>query len=47
VQMYIFKISIDEKAIHEKLKAKQKMPVKKSKFQERLEEMAKQQKNRK
>ncbi len=43
VQMYIFKKAINEEAIHAQLKAKQKMPVKKSKFQERLEEMAKQQ----
>ena len=43
VQMFIFKKLIDEDAIHAQLKAKQKMPVKKSKFQERLEEMAKKQ----
>ncbi len=43
VQMYIFKKAINEEAIHAQLKAKQKMPVKKSKFQERLEQMAKQQ----
>ena len=43
VQMYIFKKLIDEDAIHAQLKARQKMPVKKSKFQERLEEMSKKQ----
>ena len=42
VQMWIFKRLIDEDAIHAQLKAKQKMPVVKSKFQSRLEEMAKQ-----
>jgi YidC/Oxa1 family membrane protein insertase len=43
VQMWIFKKMIDEDAIHAQLKARQKIPVKKSKFQERLEEMAKKQ----
>ena len=42
VQMWIFKKLIDEDAIHAQLKAKQKMPVTKSKFTERLEAMAKQ-----
>jgi YidC/Oxa1 family membrane protein insertase len=42
VQMWIFKRLIDEDAIHAQLKAKQKMPVVKSKFQSRLEEMTKQ-----
>jgi YidC/Oxa1 family membrane protein insertase len=42
VQMWIFKKLINEDAIHAQLKAKQKMPVTKSKFQERLEAMAKQ-----
>ncbi len=42
VQMYIFKITIDEDKIHAQLKAKQKIPVTKSKFQTRLEEMTKQ-----
>ena len=42
VQMWIFKSFIDEDAIHAQLKAKQKMPVTKSKFTERLEAMAKQ-----
>ena len=42
VQMWIFKKLIDEDAIHAQLKAKQKMPVVKSKFTARLEEMAKQ-----
>jgi hypothetical protein len=40
--MWIFKRLIDEDAIHAQLKAKQKMPVVKSKFQSRLEEMTKQ-----
>lgn len=42
VQMWIFKRLINEDAIHAQLKAKQKMPVVKSKFTERLEAMAKQ-----
>lgn len=42
VQMYIFKKLVNEDEIHAQLKAKQKMPVVKSKFQARLEEMAKQ-----
>jgi YidC/Oxa1 family membrane protein insertase len=42
VQMWIFKKLIDEDAIHAQLKAKQKIPVTKSKFTERLEAMAKQ-----
>jgi len=42
VQMFLFKKLINEDAIHAQLKAKQKMPVKKSKFTERLEAMAKQ-----
>lgn len=46
VQMWIFKKLINEEAIHAQLKAKQKMPVKKSKFAEKLEEMTKQQRNK-
>lgn len=42
VQMWIFKKLINEDAIHAQLKAKQKMPVVKSKFTERLEAMTKQ-----
>ena len=42
VQMYIFKKLIDEDKIHAQMKAKQKVPVTKSKFQIRLEEAAKQ-----
>jgi len=42
VQMFIFKKLVNEDAIHAQLKAKQKMPVTKSKFQSRLEEMSKQ-----
>ena len=44
VQMYIFKQLIDEDKIHAQMKAKQKVPVAKSKFQTKLEEMSKQQK---
>lgn len=43
VQMWIFKKLVDEEAIHAQIKARQKVPVKKSKFQEKLEEMAKKQ----
>ncbi|MCE1199667.1 MAG: membrane protein insertase YidC [Marinilabiliales bacterium] len=43
VQMYVFKKLIDEDKIHAQMKAKQKVPVTKSKFQMRLEEMSKQQ----
>ncbi len=43
VQMYIFKKIVNEEQIHARLKAKQKMPVKKSKFQEKMDEMAKRQ----
>jgi len=42
IQMFIFKKTTDEEAIRAQLKAKQKKPVKKSKFQQRLEDMAKQ-----
>ncbi len=42
VQMFIFKKLVNEDAIHAQIKAKQKMPVTKSKFQARLEEMTKQ-----
>lgn len=42
VQMYIFKKLIDEDKIHAQMKAKQKVPVTKSKFQMRLEEATKQ-----
>lgn len=41
VQMFIFKKLINEDEIHAQLKAKQKMPVVKSKFAKRLEEMTK------
>ena len=43
VQMYIFKKLVNEDAIHAQIKAKQKMPVTKSKFQARLEEVARKQ----
>ena len=42
VQMYIFKKLIDEDKIHAQMKAKQKVPVTKSKFQTRLEEATRQ-----
>jgi len=42
VQMFIFKKLIDEDKIHAQLKAKQKVPVTKSKFQMKLEEAARQ-----
>ncbi len=41
-QMYLMRRFVDEDAIHAKLQANKKKPVKKSKFQARLEEMAKQ-----
>jgi YidC/Oxa1 family membrane protein insertase len=41
-QMYLMRKFVDEKAIHAKLQANKKKPVKKSKFQQKLEEMAKQ-----
>jgi len=43
VQMFIFKKLIDEDKIHAQLKAKQKIPVVKSKFQTKLEEVARRQ----
>lgn len=43
VQMWIFKKLVNEEAIHAQIKARQKMPVRKSKFQEKLEEMSKKQ----
>ena len=42
VQMFIFKKLVNEDQIHAQIKAKQKMPVTKSKFQAKLEEMSKQ-----
>lgn len=42
LQMYIFRRTTDEEAIRVQLKAKQKKPVKKSKFQKKLEEMTRQ-----
>jgi YidC/Oxa1 family membrane protein insertase len=40
-QMYIFRRYVDEKALLDKINLHQKKPVKKSKFQERLEKMTK------
>ena len=41
-QNYLFKQFVDEKEILRKIEEKKAKPVKKSKFQQRLEEMAKQ-----
>lgn len=41
-QQYLFKYFVDEKAIHARIQENKKKPVKKSGFQQRLEEMAKQ-----
>lgn len=46
-QNYLFKQFVDEKEILRKIEEKKSKTVKKSKFQQRLEEMAKQQGNRK
>lgn len=46
-QMAIFNRMVDDKAIHEKISANKKKPVKKSGFQKRLEDMAKMQQSRK
>lgn len=42
-QMFIFKKMIDEDALHAKIEENKKKPVKKSKWQQRMEELAKQQ----
>lgn len=42
LQMFIFKKAIDEDKIRKQITAKQKKPAKKSKFQKRLEDMARQ-----
>lgn len=41
-QMYLIRLTINEDKIHAKLQANKKKPIKKSKFQQRLEDMAKQ-----
>ncbi len=41
VQMYIFRLSIDEDKLRSKIEANKKKPIKKSGFQKRLEEAAK------
>jgi YidC/Oxa1 family membrane protein insertase len=41
-QIYLIKATIDEKKLHQQIEANKKKPVKKSGFQKRLEEMAKQ-----
>lgn len=46
-QNYLFKQFVDEKEILRKIEEKKSKTVKKSKFQQRLEDMAKQQGNRK
>jgi len=43
LQMYIFKISINEDRLRRQIEQAKKKPVKKSNFQKRLEEMQKQQ----
>ena len=43
LQMFIFKISINEDKLRRKIEQAKKKPVKKSNFQKRLEEMQKQQ----
>lgn len=45
VQMFIFRYAIDEKKLHAKLKANMLKPVKKSKWQSRMDEIIKQQNN--
>ncbi len=45
-QTYIIRQTVDDEAVHAKLKENSKKPVKKSRFQQKLEEMAKQQKRR-
>ena len=42
LQMYLIRQTIDEDKIHAKLQANKKKPVKKSKFQQKMEDMAKQ-----
>ena len=41
-QQYLFKAFLDEDAIHRQIQENKKKPVKKSGFQQRLEDMAKQ-----
>jgi YidC/Oxa1 family membrane protein insertase len=41
-QMYLIRLTIDEDKIHAQLQANKKKPAKKSKFQKKLEDMAKQ-----
>ena len=43
LQMFIFRYAIDEKKLRSKLKANMLKPVKKSKWQARMDEMVKQQ----
>lgn len=46
-QTYLIRQTVDDEAVHAKLKETSKKPVKKSRFQQKLEEMAKQQQKRK
>jgi YidC/Oxa1 family membrane protein insertase len=46
-QMYIFRRFVDEKALHRKIEEQKKKPVKKSKWAERMEALAKQQETNK
>ncbi|MDL2296689.1 membrane protein insertase YidC [Bacteroidales bacterium OttesenSCG-928-B11] len=43
LQMWIFRMAVNEERVHEQLKQNMKKPVKKSKWQAKMEEMAKQQ----
>jgi YidC/Oxa1 family membrane protein insertase len=46
-QMYLFRRFVDEKALHKKIEENKKKPVKKSKWQARMEELAKKQETQK
>ncbi len=46
LQMWLIRQTINEDKLHAKMQANKKKPIKKSKFQQRLEEMAKQQQQR-
>ncbi|MBO4489367.1 MAG: membrane protein insertase YidC [Bacteroidales bacterium] len=43
LQMWIFRVAVDDEKLHEQLKANMKKPVKKSKWQIKMEELQKQQ----
>jgi YidC/Oxa1 family membrane protein insertase len=46
-QMYLFRLFVDEDALHRKIEENKKKPVKKSKWAERMEALAKQQETQK